>query len=189
MRKRAEQVAETRQRIVDATVRLHGTLGPSGTTISAIAEEADVTRVTVYRHFPDEAELFAACSARWHSTQTPPDPDAWSVIDDPEQRLRDGLADLYRFFRGGESMLSGVFRDRPTLPKPIRARLDEDDRRHRDVLLEPFRLRGGAGRRTRALLGHAVSFWTWRSLCIDQGLSDAEAVEAMSALVLGTARD
>jgi hypothetical protein len=37
------------------------------------------------------------------------------------------------------------------------------------------------------MLGHAVSFWTWRSLCLEGGLSDREAVDAMAALALATA--
>ena len=49
MRKRADDIAETRQRIVEAAVRLHGTIGPAATTISGLAEEAGVTRLTVYR--------------------------------------------------------------------------------------------------------------------------------------------
>ena len=32
--------------------------------------------------------------------------------------------------------------------------------------------------------GHATSFWTWRSLCIDHGLPDTEAVDAMTGMVL-----
>src|SRR5262245_53973304 len=62
MQRRAEQVDQTRQRIIDATVQLHGTIGPAATTIAGIAEAAGVTRLTVYRHFPDEATLFEACS-------------------------------------------------------------------------------------------------------------------------------
>ena len=54
MRKRAEQVDQTHQRIVEAAVHLHGTVGPAATTIAGIAEQAGVTRLTVYRHFPDE---------------------------------------------------------------------------------------------------------------------------------------
>lgn len=184
MRKRAEQVDETRRRIVEATVRLHGALGPAATTVSAVAEEAGVTRVTVYRHFPDEAALFAACSAHWLAQQRQPDPDTWTTVDEPIERLRTGLHDLYRFYRDGEQMLTGVYRDRPTLPDPIQQSLDDDDRRHRDVLLEPFDASGVTRRRVRGLIGHAVSFWTWRSLCVDQGLSNGEAVEAMATLVL-----
>jgi len=39
--------------------------------------------------------------------------------------------------------------------------------------------------RLRAVAGHAISFWTWRSLCLDHGLSDTEAVDAMTGMVLG----
>jgi hypothetical protein len=42
-------------------------------------------------------------------------------------------------------------------------------------------------RRLRAVVGHAVSFGTWRSLCLQHGLSDREAVEAMVTLALSTA--
>src|SRR5918999_188498 len=74
MSRRAEGVAETRQRIVEATVELHGTVGPAASTIAAIAERAGVTRLTVYRHFPDDEALWAACSGHWLSQQDPPDP-------------------------------------------------------------------------------------------------------------------
>jgi len=65
IRRRAEQVDQTRQRIVETTAELHGSVGPAATTIAAIADRAGVTRLTVYRHFPDDAALFAACSAHW----------------------------------------------------------------------------------------------------------------------------
>ncbi|MBW3658452.1 MAG: TetR/AcrR family transcriptional regulator [Actinobacteria bacterium] len=187
MRKRAEQIDETRRRIVEAAVRLHGELGPAGTTISGIAEAAGVTRVTVYRHFPDDAALFAACSAHWSSMQQGPDPDRWASVADPVERLRTGLADLYRFYREGEGMLTGVYRDRATLPEPVRQALDDDHRQFRRLLLDPFCLAGATRRRVRGLIGHAVSFWTWRSLCVDEGLSNRAAVDAMSALILEAA--
>ena len=62
-RKRAEQVADTRLRITEAAIELHGTVGPARTTLSAVAERAGVERRTLYRHFPTEAELFEACRA------------------------------------------------------------------------------------------------------------------------------
>jgi hypothetical protein len=93
------------------------------------------------------------------------------------------LDDLYGFYRRGESMLTGIYRDEPTLPEPIRARLADDDRRHRELLLEPFELDRPSRRRVRALIGHAVSFLSWRSLCLDQRLSNEHAVEDMVALV------
>ena len=46
-------------------------------------------------------------------------------------------------------------------------------------------LRGRAARRTRAAIGHALAFPTWRSLTREQGLSDGEAVALMCGLVEG----
>ncbi len=187
MRKRAADVARTHQRIIEAAVRLHGTVGPTATTISALAKEAEVTRLTVYRHFPHDLELFAACSQHWASSQVLPDLQAWSLLADPELRLRASLADLYRFYREGEPMLTNVRRDRASLPAELREQTDATEARFCDVLLRPFAVRGNSRKRLKAVLGHAVSFWTWRSLCLDQGLSNREATEAITAMVMATA--
>ena len=166
MRRRAEQVDQTRQRIVEATVELHGSVGPAATTIAAIAEAAGVTRLTVYRHFPDDAALFGACSAHWAA------------------RLRAGLADLYRFYRAGAGMLTHIHRDLAALPEAHQQALRDGDTLARDVLTAPFDRAGQEHRRLRAAIGHAVSFWTWRSLCLDHGLTDTEAADAMTGMVL-----
>jgi AcrR family transcriptional regulator len=187
MRRRAEQVDQTRQRIVEATVDLHGSVGPAATTIAAIADRAGVTRLTVYRHFPDEDALFGACSAHWLSRQQLPDPGAWSQIGDPAARLRAGLADLYRFFRAGADMLTCIYRDFAALPEAHQRALHDRDTLFGDVLTAPFGSTDGGHRRRRAVTGHAISFWTWRSLCLDQGLSDAEAVDAMTGMILAIA--
>jgi AcrR family transcriptional regulator len=187
MRKRADDIAATRRRIVEAAVRLHGTVGPAATTISALADEAGVTRLTVYRHFPDDLTLFTACSAHWAASQVMPDPQAWRTVSDPAQRIRAGLSDLYRFYRAAEPMLTNIRRDRAAVPRQLRQRTEETDARYRDVLLEAFGAQGARRRRLRAVMGHAVSFWTWRSLCLNQGLSDTDAVQAMTALALATA--
>ena len=58
----------------------------------------------------------------------------------------------------------------------------------RDVLLAAFTgVRGARRRRLQAVLGHAVSFETWRSLCRDGGLTNGEAVDVMTSLALTTA--
>ena len=183
MRRRAEQVGQTRQHIVEATVALHGSVGPAVTTIAAIADRANVTRLTVYRHFPDETALFDACSAHWLSQQEPPDPGAWAQIPDPVERLRAGLADLYRFYRAGAGMLARVNRDFAALPEAHQRRLQDQAGGHCDLLATPFAGDPGQRRRIRAVIGHAISFWTWRSLCDEQRLSNHEAVEVMTSAV------
>jgi len=185
MNKRAEQVDTTRQRIVDAAVALHGSVGPARTTISGVAEQARVTRLTVYRHFADEEALFSACSSHWLSQQQLPDPAAWRELPDPLERLHAGLTDLYRFYRGGESMLRNIYGDWAALPEKHRTALQERDAFFRDQLLEPFPEPGSG--LLRAVVAHSVSFWTWRSLCHDNGLPNEDAVHAMTGLAAMTA--
>jgi len=187
MRRRAEQIGQTRQRIVDAAVALHGSVGPAATTIAAIADLAQVTRLTVYRHFPDETALFNACSAHWIAQQQLPDPGAWEKIGDPAARLRAGLADLYRFYRAGAAMLSHIYRDLAELPEPHQQRLLDQAEQHRNILAAPFGGNGGKRRLIRAVIGHAASFWTWRSLCLDEGLTDRQAVDVMTSAVVAAA--
>src|SRR3954464_14335334 len=108
-RRRAELEEETRRRITEATVELHRTVGPARTTISAIAEKAGVQRLTVYRHFPDERDLLAACSAHWLGADPPPDPSAWT---EPRPALRE----LYSWYRRNDAMLANTARDAPPMP-------------------------------------------------------------------------
>lgn len=187
MRQRADHVAATRERIIEATVQLHGSIGFAATTVAGIAQQAGVTRLTVYRHFPDVESLYAACSAHWAAQQVRPDPSAWAQIAEPDKRLRVGLTDLYRFYRGGEAMLTNVNREKEVLPATVRQRNAITDARMRDTLLDPFAVKGAQRRRLRAILGHAVSFSTWHSLCVEQGLTDHEAVGTMTALALSAA--
>src|SRR5918999_3074579 len=104
-KRRAELEAETRRRITESAVELHGSVGPARTSISAVAERAGVRRSTVYRHFPDEAALFEACSSHWEAANPPPDLGAWAAIADPDERLRTALGELYAFYRRTEPMM------------------------------------------------------------------------------------
>lgn len=183
MTKRAQQVDETRQRIVDATVDLHGSVGPANTTVSAIAETAGVTRVTVYRHFPDEDALFAACTSHWASGQRMPDVAAWREVPAPADRAVAALTDLYRFFRVAEPMLTLTTRDREALPDVVRQRNQQTAQAQIKALLEAWPPRQRTKRR-RALIGHAMSFTTWRSLCVEQALPQRTAVATMTRLIV-----
>src|SRR5437868_14416930 len=111
MRRRAQSQEQTRLRITESAVALHGTLGPSRTSISAVAARAGVRRSTVYRHFPDEAALFDACTVHWTAANPPPDLGAWQAIAAPHERLRVALGELYAFYRRTEPMLDNLFRD------------------------------------------------------------------------------
>jgi AcrR family transcriptional regulator len=179
--KRAEDEMLTKARIVDAAEALHGTLGPARTTVSAIADRAGVTRATVYRHFPDDQSLFVACSTQWMSRQRLPDPDAWTAHDDPLARLHEGLADIYRYYRAGEQMITLVHRDAEAVPPRVAAVQVAAERRWLGALLQPFP--GRRRKAVRAAVAHAAAFHTWRSLCVDQGLSNGSAVDLMVGMV------
>jgi AcrR family transcriptional regulator len=190
MRRRAESQQQTRLRLTESAVALHGMLGPSRVSMSAVAEHAGVRRSTLYRHFADEGELFEACTAHWAAANPLPDLGSWSAIASPDARLRVALPELYAFYGRTASMLGNLFRDEATVPL-VRERfagfhgyIDAA----RDTLMAGRGLRAGARRRTRAALGHAVAFSTWRSLVQEQGLNDAEAVELACALVAGIPR-
>src|SRR5512133_2458195 len=88
MSRRAELEELTRRRITESAVELHEELGPARTSIAAIAERAGVRRSTVYRHFPTEEALFAACSSHWRAANPAPDPTAWTMVADPAERTR-----------------------------------------------------------------------------------------------------
>jgi AcrR family transcriptional regulator len=186
--RRAELVDETRRRIVEAAMALHGTVGPARTTISAVAERAGVQRLTVYRHFPDEAALFQACSGQWLADHPPPDPAAWAAEANPRARLRRALRDLYAYFAGTAAMWERVYRDGPVVPalrEPMAAWEAYLDRA-REVIVEPWPVTGRRRRHLAVAVGHALGFATWASFT-RLGADLETAIDLMTALVQGAA--
>ena len=179
---RAQREEETRRRITEATVALHREVGPARTTISAVAERAGVQRLTVYRHFPEDADLFGACSAHWRAAHPVPDPRPWSAIADPEARLRAALAAIYAYYRGDEAMIANVRRDAPAIPALAAIVADGLPgylAAIRELLLPGWGARGRRRELVAAAIGHALDFETWRSLERRQGLDPDAAVELM----------
>lgn len=190
MRRRAEQVDETRQRITEATVRLHTSVGPAHTSIAAVAEEAGVTRLTVYRHFADLDALFEACRAHWVAENPRPDPNAWLAIPDLDRRARRAFGELYAWYRDHAAELYPIYRDAEAMPRSAQRATAAGNRQLADALIAGQR--GSISEHRWLLLsavaGHLVDFWTWRSLVIQQGLDDAAAV-ATAVLLLGAMDD
>lgn len=191
LRQRAEAMEDTRRRIAKATFELHGLIGPAKTTIAGIAERAGVERATVYRHFPDDLALFRGCVGHGVSAHPFPDPAAWRSIDDPEERLRAGLTDLYAYYRETEFIWPNVLRDMPSMPTFQQANAEAGVFAYfdevRSVLFEGWRITGrnrpSRAAVVRAAVGHATEFQTWQSLVRGQRLDDRQAVEAMTAMV------
>jgi AcrR family transcriptional regulator len=179
--KRAQDEGRTRNRIVDATEYLHGSVGPAHTTVSAVADRAGVTRATVYRHFASDESLFLACSRQWLSRQRLPDPAAWDLIEDPTERLSAGLVDIYGFYRRGQQMIRNIHRDVDAVPAVVVAARRSREQQWLDTLLAPQP--GHRRKLVRAAVAHATTFTTWQSLCGTQGLSDRSAAELMVGMV------
>src|SRR5437867_7824855 len=156
LKRRAEHRDETRQRIIEATIELHQTIGPKATTVSEIAERAQVGRVTVYRHFPDEPTLARACSGQYIQQHPFPDPDRWLAIADPVERLRTGLRETYAYHRATEAMFTRVLADARdhAVMEPYHAHW----RNAADVLTKPWRERGRRRTLLRAGIAVALSF-------------------------------
>ena len=176
LKKRAEQQAETRRRIVEAAVDLHGSVGPAQTTISMLAERAGVQRHTVYAHFPDERSLYLACSALSLERDPLPDGDSWRSIDDRCERLKAGLGAVYAWYERNAELAGCVLRD---------AEYHSLTREMSELRFGPFFasyeevLGESLDPQQRAMLRLALSYFTWRTLVRKACLEASAAVEAM----------
>lgn len=177
---------DTRQRIVDAAIELHTTVGPARTTISEVARRAGVQRLTVYRHFPREDDLFQACTVHGWERNPLPDFERWAEIRDPEQRLRVALDELYAYYdRVGDAFLV-ILHDLPAAPALAQANAPYLDRwtEMRDILARGWNVRG---RRRRLLLlaalEHVLDLTTWESLRRRRGLPAEDAVQLLVGFV------
>ncbi|MEO6396846.1 MAG: TetR family transcriptional regulator [Tepidiformaceae bacterium] len=189
-RRRAESTAETRQRITDAVVRLHSTVGAAATTVTAVAAEAGVQRLTVYRHFPGgNPDLVRACGAHVQATYPIPDVMAWQRIAGAEERLTIALGDLYAYFRAGGPLLSLAARDAPEVPVLAETMAQ--------ALRPLYEAAQGIARdwpepvRSQTLLTAAIQFafqlTTWKSLADAAGVTDNEIVCVAVAMVRAAA--
>ena len=185
MKKRQEDIEETRQRIVDAAVKLHGSVGPAHTTFSAVAEEAGVQRSTVYRHFADETALFGACTSHWLASHPWPRPQDWEHLADPRERLKRGLRDLYRYFDENEQMIANSFRDIEIMPPFVGVMMGATIQAIVAVLLEAWPEEQRTQRLVAAVRG-AVDFRTSRAF-VEAGLTANQAAHVMAEMVCGLA--
>lgn len=186
MVRRQTAVEQTRERIVAATFDLHATIGPSRTTIRAIADRAGLQRHTVYAHFPDLDSLYEACTVHGIRLTGMPEPDGWRTIDRPLDRLRHALTEMVAWYRTNEQMLGNVLFDvdpsapPPTAPDPFEVRMVELSA----ALMEGWVVEPDRRLVLEAVVGHALAFTTWLSLA-GGGLTDDQVVAILVALVEG----
>lgn len=178
--RRATRTAETRQKIVEAAVELHGQLGPARTTLSMIAARAGVQRHTLYAHFPEERDLFLACSGLFLARDPMPDPAPWREILKPRDRLQAGLSEIYAWYGRNAATLASVLRDaeyHDLTRETVELRQGTIVATYHEILGE------GLDARQMALLRLALNFPAWRSLTIESGLDHAAAVQVMAAAI------
>jgi AcrR family transcriptional regulator len=189
-KRRAESQSETRRRIVDATIRLHQTIGPNATTISEVARIAGVSRLTVYRHFPDQLSLLRACTREYNVRHPAPDADGLAGIHDPVRRLEAALPGIYAYYADNAAMLGNGAASVPTNPTLMAALAPffEGQRQLVDLLASGWTVDSAPGSLLRAAIAHAISLPTWQALRDEQGLSGTQAVELMLGMILA-ARD
>ena len=180
LKQRARRQEETRQRIIDAAVELHTTIGLAQATISAVAERAGVERLTLYRHFPNEYELLVACSNHYLLTHPLPDPAPWRPIADPLARLRLALVEVYAYYRSTEQRWVNIPQDgQSEFSAPYIERWSQ----MRAVLAAAWEVSARKPPLLEAALGHALDFQTWYSLARRQGLDDEQAIDLIVGMV------
>lgn len=207
-RRRAVATQDTRRRIVEAAVSLHRSIGPARTSLSAVAEKAGVSRPTLYRHFPDLASLFMACSAHGMAADPLPDPSAWSSLAAPRERLLRALTDLYSYYRRNRGISGHMARDTELMrlveearePPSVAAGPHPEARVLRlmaqmmpmmearngmvlETLLAPWRDSGRSTPELEAGLAVVIRFDTWRTLALDLGHDDQAAARIATTMV------
>jgi AcrR family transcriptional regulator len=178
--RRAEQQAETRQRIAEAALELHSTIGPARTTLSMVAERAGVQRHTLYAHFPDERSLFRACTGLSAERDPLPDAEPWRAIADPGERLRVGLRTLYDWYERNAALVGNVLRDVELHPL---AREANEQWAVPAMATYAEVLGARLTAQQQALLPLALSYYTWRTLTGQSGLKQDAAVAAMLCVI------
>lgn len=185
---RAEKQDETRHRIVEALVTLHQELGPSQTTVKAIAEKAGVQRLTVYRHFPDEASMFDACTSHYMLLNPLPEIATWEKIEKPDDRSCSAILAFYAYYSHTQNMWASVYRDvdqMEALQGPMNQFESYIDNVC-DELVSAWKKTHVTKKQLRATLRHALRFSTWQSLEKIQ-LKDDKKAELIKSWLSGIA--
>jgi len=191
LKARAESQERTRQRIAKAAAELHEEVGPAATTVAEIARRAGVSRLTVYKHFPDNAALYPACAAH-HLAENPlPDFGAALAPEHPVERVRSLLRMVYAdWYRDWGQMMRNLQRDRrsdPALDEFMSANSDAALAGLAEGAVAGFDLERDQAERVRSLIRVALDFWTWDRLT-GEGMDDEAAAELMTEAIAALAR-
>ncbi len=182
MEKRAAQHAETRRRIVDATVALHREKGALMTKPAEIAARANVSLTTYYKHFPSLGALVTACTTRGRELIPPPDPETVAVLPpDPSVRIPAMVRTLFDYYEAREPWLYAGRTEERFIPevRPVMERLTG----LRDAFVRAALAPVVSGREAVGVISALVDFWAWRTLRREVGFTQEEAVSRVAEAV------
>ena len=185
LKQRAERRDQTRLRLVEAAADLHGEVGPAFTTMADVAERAGVSKMTAYRHFPTEKDLFGACSRHFIDAHPLPDPQPWHVIGDPNVRMRQALGEIYAYYDRHQERIANVLRD--SLTMPVGGVFRDAERAWADALLGAWPARTRRRPSLKAGVAIAVHFETWHHLISRQGLTSRQVIDYTVPAIGGAA--
>jgi AcrR family transcriptional regulator len=182
--RRDEAMAETRQRIVDATIALHAEQGSRRTTYAMIAERADVAIPTVYNYFPTLTDLFGACITDTASRAPVVGPKTLAGTSDPGRRLAALVPALFARYRFLAPWLRWSQHEAHLIPElgAFHARFREQ---HLQLIRDAIAPRGG-GRASAVAVGLVevlTGYSSWETLTQDHGLSDDQAAAAVLSVL------
>lgn len=183
---REQAVEATRNRIVDAAIKLHARRGVMATNWEEIAAEARVSTATVYRHFPSLDELIPACArTAFEAGARLPTPEeasaAFARLLDARRRIEHLVRESCRCYELGAGWLTAARRDAKTVPALERAV------RLQDRVLE--RLIAAAlgdervDRETKRLIKALIDFPFWKAL-VDAGIEPHKIPMVITQLTL-----
>src|SRR3990170_4818152 len=182
MAKRAAHHAETRQRIVDATVGLHAERGVLGTKPADIAARANVALTTFYNHFPSLSDLVKACGARGRELTPAPDPATITAFrPDPAARIQAMVGTLFPYYEARDPWLyTGRTEERffPEIQLAMKHLGEWRDTCVRSALAPTV-----PSRKVIAIATALVDFWAWRTLRREVGLTQEEVIRVVTETI------
>lgn len=186
LKQRAERRDQTRMRLVAAAADLHGEVGPAFTTLAEVAERAGMSKMTAYRHFPTEKDLFGACARHFIGAHPLPDPGPWRAIPSPDARLRRALGEIYAYYGRHEQRIANVLRD--SLTMPVGGVFRDAAGAWREHLLGVWPAEVRRRPILKAGVGLAVHFETWHHFVASQELTSPQVVDYNVAAVTAAVR-
>lgn len=184
MTARAQQVADSRQRIVAAAMELQAVKGAIGTNWDDIAERAGVATATVYRHFPTLEELIPACADSVFKVSGLPTPDQAARIFDglsrPIERIERLVINTCDCYGRASGWLKAARGEQDLVPAMGRAvQIHQEGLR---ILIRAALTGRRVSHETERILSALIDFPFWRSL-IDAGMSKREATAVVVRMV------